>query len=1052
MSEDHSPETQEPLVVESEVEASKEDATIAVLRDKLNRTRSSASSYRQRLQRTQERFTEIRSAVEAEKQKSSSLRKENAKLTQQVEALREREARLNSWLASKGEQNDTLRNKLDESRLSATNYRQRLIRTQERFEELRLALAEAKTSLSTARKAEQLPQSTSEITAEAERLEGIIRILRDREKDLRKKLAASRAGATTYRKRLQRTQERFGEIRKVLESHKSQLRNTRIERNRIARKAAAGEAAQGYFQDITKGVEQEIAYLNYIRRSTDSEGRIETRCFAHWLLDTHTNRDFAEIANGIFQVGDDMFETAQSYFEQAGIEQARSLAPVESLTACMATQGDKALASVSAWLEKANFQEQTEEVFLLLKQIVRFGFYDTARDLCAKLQGRQKLSQSQQDDLLWISERLGRSKLPVSLPAKTISIAVMDYKLVDKQRTSSNRGDYVQTLAALANILRFQNVEYVGGTPLDSYLNSLKERIPAPIRLGENSQPVQAAAIPLDRDFASGRSYPPNTWLLCNGWFMHRNFKGQIDFPFPKEINPIYISFHINDPSVLTEEVASNLRKAEPIGCRDWTTVYRLREFGIECFFSGCMTTTIGQIMPQIDRTQADAIAAVESRVPMAKYPDADIEEFVQFGDYVRDLDLVAGLQDADAMLQGYLPFSKVLTSRLHCYLPCRSMGLDVDFVPRNTSDIRFEGLLDLDSTKFDKIRKNIEEKLEKVMAAIFEGQDKDSVMALWRELCAEDVIAAEAYCTNFKDASLPLDQVDTIAQQPLATSARAAPPNAVHVAFAMDDQLMDHFPVALSSALEHCSRPLAIHLQHRNIPQAYLDALTSAFPRTSFTFYDMNQVDYGQNLRMLSHTTVSTMDRCLLPTLCPQLDKIIYLDVDILIRDDLAGLDKLDMQGAMIAGKLSQHKDWNLIVRLVTRASLSLEHSQAWALRRRLHAQYPLYSQTFNAGVIVMNLEMMRAEQIPAHALYLIKNCCFNDQDALNVLGAGRIRALDPSWNFVPAQEWNSDPKIVHWAGVTKPWHDKPTLWQKEYLAAARKAPDLTSLHSIRD
>lgn len=1042
MSEHNSPDTEASHGAPAEVTSSTRDTKSATLRQKLNEARASASNYRERLQRTQDRFAQMQDAFEREKQRSETARSERTELARQVRALQTRTSQLEVWLSSKDDLNGTLRKKLEESRATATNYRQRLSRTEERFEDLRNSLAKTKAKLDASLKTEEVPQRVSDLMTEKERLNGIIDILRDREKELRKKLDESRSSANRLRKRLQRTQERFSDMRTVLDSNQTQLRNTRTERNKFARGAVAGEAAQKYFQDLTLGLDQEAAYLNFIRRSTDSEGRIETRCFVHWLLDSYPDQGFAAIANGIFQVGDDMFEAAFNYFEQAGMERARALAPVEILTACMAIQGDSALPAVTTWLAQLDFEAKAQEAYLLLKQIVKFGYYVVGRELCKTLQEHQKLSDAQKEDVLWMKERLGAAVPAAVLLPNTISIAVMDYKMVDKQRTSSNRGDYVQTLAALANILRFQNVEYVGDTPLDAYLNTLKKRVPAPLRLGENEPRVTAVAMPMDRDFASGRRYPQNTWLLCNGWFMHRNFKGVVDFPFPNEINPIYISFHINDPSVLNREVAESLRKAEPIGCRDWTTVYRLREFGINCFFSGCMTTTIGQIMPQAKISQPNTIAAVESSVPLAKYPDATIEEFTQFGDYVRDLDLVSGLKDADAMLQRYLPFSKVLTSRLHCYLPCRSMGLDVDFVPRNTSDIRLEGLIDLTPTTFGKIRKNIEDKLEKIMAAIFAGQDKDSVMALWRDVCAEDVLAAEAYCANFKEPNLPREHLSAIKQQLIAATARPADKNAIHVAFAMDDQLKDYFPTTLSSALEHSSRPLAVHLLHRNIPQFYLNKLSSAFRDVAFTYYDMNHVEYGENLRLLSHTTASTLDRCLLPTLCPELSKIIYLDVDLLVRDDLATLDDVEMQDAMIAGKLSRHKDWNLIVRHVTRASLSLPHARAWALRRRLHARYPLYSQVLNAGVIVMNLDMMREEELPENALHLINNCCFNDQDALNVLGAGKIKVLDPSWNFVPAQECNSNPKIVHWAGVTKPWHTKHTLWKHEYLKAVDRAP----------
>ena len=57
-----------------------------------------------------------------------------------------------------------------------------------------------------------------------------------------------------------------------------------------------------------------------------------------------------------------------------------------------------------------------------------------------------------------------------------------------------------------------------------------------------------------------------------------------------------------------------------------------------------------------------------------------------------------------------------VVTSRLHCYLPVRSIGVDVDFRPKNRSDVRFDGLIDIDDDAFAAIRDGLLDKLEQVL------------------------------------------------------------------------------------------------------------------------------------------------------------------------------------------------------------------------------------------------------------------------------------------------------------------------------------------------
>ena len=68
-----------------------------------------------------------------------------------------------------------------------------------------------------------------------------------------------------------------------------------------------------------------------------------------------------------------------------------------------------------------------------------------------------------------------------------------------------------------------------------------------------------------------------------------------------------------------------------------------------------------------------------------------------------------------------------------------------MDFRPKNRSDVRFDGLIDIDDRAFDAIRDGLLDKLEQVFGAILAGRAEEEVYALWREINAADVAAAEA-------------------------------------------------------------------------------------------------------------------------------------------------------------------------------------------------------------------------------------------------------------------------------------------------------------------
>ncbi|ANQ47874.2 polysaccharide pyruvyl transferase family protein [Flammeovirga sp. MY04] len=82
--------------------------------------------------------------------------------------------------------------------------------------------------------------------------------------------------------------------------------------------------------------------------------------------------------------------------------------------------------------------------------------------------------------------------------------------------------------------------------------------------------------------------------MIMNGWYMHSPEK----WPPSKLIDPLLISFHLN--SVVKEEMLSPVsidffKSHQPIGCRDFNTMEMLNSKGVEAYFSGCLTLTLGE-------------------------------------------------------------------------------------------------------------------------------------------------------------------------------------------------------------------------------------------------------------------------------------------------------------------------------------------------------------------------------------------------------------------------------------------------------------------------
>ncbi len=833
-------------------------------------------------------------------------------------------------------------------------------------------------------------------------------------------------GAKKYRELVLAERDRVRELReRVLELRRENEALTR-EVTELRRWAP--------FEDIlATGAPLELAVVDLVRsghENDDPRAVRAARAFCQALMERPSTSRLGHLGFGVYLALEEMYVASDSCFTLAGPETAREFAPVEYFLAKLAADADAGARELSEYLASHRDELPLQVHLDLLKVFARHLKVAVLAAELPYLQERQTATPQLDEEgaqlMRWFAARVEHVGEPAPrLDAGTISLAVMDYQLLDRSRTPANRGDYVQTLAALANICRFSDVEFVSGSDLAGLLTELQGEIKPERRLPGVAAKV--APIPLDRDFSSGRQYPSDTWLLCNGWFMQRTYRGEIDFPFPETVHPIFLSFHVNDPDLLDQEVADRLKPYEPIGCRDWTSVYRLADFGVQAFFSGCLTSTVGQVMPPITHTEPDRIAVVEAAMSPEELVGKKVDTVVQIGEYVRDFTLVEGVRDAREMLIGYLPVETVYTHRLHCYLPATSMGLNVEFRPKNRADIRFEGLLDLDEEAFLAMRTGIEDRLEKVFTAIFSGQSPDEVMQLWRELAAPDVEFANRYRATFPDPEpTSIDVAATVAQirrSALTRLSDSGDVGEVPLAFAIDQNLKDQLAVVLRSIADHTTRRMDVHLMGRGLDETYLDRLHALLPEFSFTLYDFGLVDYGEALRSLAHITVSTMDRLFLPELLADVDKVVYLDADILVQDDVAELFDLELDGAVIAGKQSEHRLWKTAVRPSTRASLHLPAEKAWVLRRRLHYTHTLTARTFNAGVLVMDLATMRAEKFTESYLYLAEHCHFDDQDILNVYASGRVRYLDPSWNHVPNHGPIEAARIIHWAGPVKPW-----------------------------
>jgi hypothetical protein len=205
----------------------------------------------------------------------------------------------------------------------------------------------------------------------------------------------------------------------------------------------------------------------------------------------------------------------------------------------------------------------------------------------------------------------------------------------------------------------------------------------------------------------------PPVQVILNGWFT----SNPDSWPPSPDIEPLFISLHVSDtvyagyPSpgpnahrsaaevLLSPRFLPYLRRFAPIGCRDTATLRRLTEAGVAAYFSGCLTLTLER--PPVSRSGDVCVVDVncEAAELLATAPE-DVVPRVRFETHI-----VQGLgacstserfARAQRLLDTYASASLVITSRIHCALPCLAFGTPVVFVRPERGLSRLSGLAEL--------------------------------------------------------------------------------------------------------------------------------------------------------------------------------------------------------------------------------------------------------------------------------------------------------------------------------------------------------------------
>ena len=296
----------------------------------------------------------------------------------------------------------------------------------------------------------------------------------------------------------------------------------------------------------------------------------------------------------------------------------------------------------------------------------------------------------------------------------------------------------------------------------------------------------------------------------------------------------------------------------------------------------------------------------------------------------------------------------------------------------------------------------------------------------------------------------------------PYITDDSCNSPEDVNIAFSADRFYLPHTAAMLHSMLSRADRSRRINLffLHTDIRPAPMSMLVEGLDvHPNVRFHELNAGDtFADSYRSATRApSNATYNRFLLFELLPGLDRLLYLDVDMIVLGDICELYDTDMGGKAL-GAVTDH----IMTRTLTGATPTIDPEVpdlGTYQREVLGLNDDRIARYINAGLLLFDF---RAMDVEATGRTLFARAqegryLFRDQDILNMHFKDDLYILPDVWNVfntiiagynrVPAANHaramaaRKAPKLIHYAaGDYKPWNAVPVPLARYYWDALRE------------
>lgn len=167
--------------------------------------------------------------------------------------------------------------------------------------------------------------------------------------------------------------------------------------------------------------------------------------------------------------------------------------------------------------------------------------------------------------------------------------------------------------------------------------------------------------------------------------------------------------------------------------------------------------------------------------------------------------------------------------------------------------------------------------------------------------------------------------------------------------------------------------------------------------------------IDNFKQLPIKDYISLATYFRFMLPVILKGIDKLFYVDADIICIKDANSLFEINLEN-------------NIIAAVPDIERMNKKRNKILELENHIY---------FNAGLIVIDIKKWNENNISERAMVLLKEksdiFLYQDQDVLNKLLTKKIKYMDRVFNCIDIHKIDFQKIILlHFANTPKPWSEK--------------------------